>query len=90
MLRSINPGAHRRQISVVGDLSDLDFSDIVELGRVLGRYHGAIVLHSNHDEHRLNALRHGITSISVNPDAVARARQVVARAERRMLLEHTR
>lgn len=67
VLRSINPGAHRRQISVVGDLSELDFSDIVELGRVLGRYHGAIVLHSNHDEHRLNALRHGITSNDYPP-----------------------
>jgi pyruvate,water dikinase len=35
-------------------------------------------------------VRQGITSISVNPDAVDRARAVVARAERRMLLEHVR
>ena len=32
----------------------------------------------------------GITSISVNPDVALRARQVIARAERRILLDHTR
>jgi pyruvate,water dikinase len=35
-------------------------------------------------------VRQGITSISVNPDAATRARQVIARAERRMLLDHVR
>jgi pyruvate, water dikinase len=35
-------------------------------------------------------VRQGITSISVNADAVPRTRQVIARAEQRMLLEHAR
>jgi pyruvate,water dikinase len=35
-------------------------------------------------------VRQGITSVSVNPDAADQARRVIARAERRMLLEHTR
>jgi pyruvate,water dikinase len=35
-------------------------------------------------------VRFGITSVSVNPDAADRARQVIAAAERRVLLEAAR
>ncbi len=67
VLKAVNPGAQRRQISVVGDLEALDYDDVVELGRLLGRYHGAIVLHSNRDTSRVNALRHGITANKYPP-----------------------
>ena len=67
VLKAANPGAHRRQISVVGDLGMLEFEDVVELGRLLGRYHGAIVLHSNQDHARIDALRHGITANEFPP-----------------------
>lgn len=67
VLKAINPGSHRRQISVIGDLSSLEFNDVVELGRLLGRYHGAIVLHSNQDDSRVDALRHGITANEFPP-----------------------
>ncbi|MGB3328252.1 MAG: Mur ligase family protein [Thermomicrobiales bacterium] len=67
VLRSINPGARRRQITVVGDLGTIEMSDIVETGRVLGRYPGAILLYENTDQQRLDAFRHGITANEYPP-----------------------
>ncbi|MGC4190154.1 MAG: Mur ligase family protein [Thermomicrobiales bacterium] len=67
VLRSINPGARRRQITVLGDLSTIEIADVVETGRVLGRYPGAILLYENDDQQRLDAFRHGITANEYPP-----------------------
>lgn len=60
MLKAINPMVARRQVAVVGDLRWIAPEDIGELGRLLGRYHGAIVLHSEQDEALVEEFRRGI------------------------------
>ncbi|HEV2072612.1 MAG TPA: Mur ligase family protein [Thermomicrobiales bacterium] len=62
VLRAINPGASRRQVSVIGDLGAVDAEEVQELGRLLGRFHGAIVLHSEQDERLVELFRHGLAS----------------------------
>jgi cyanophycin synthetase len=60
LLRSLNSSNRRRQISVLGDLERLPAHDLQEIGRLLGRHHGAIILHSNKNPRLLDSLRKGI------------------------------
>lgn len=67
VLRAINPNAEHRQITVVGDLEWISAQEVFELGRQLGRYHGAIVLHGEQDEKRLEDFRRGLAANEYPP-----------------------
>lgn len=67
VLRAANPRNRRRQITVLGDLERLPESDIREIGRLLGRHRGAIILHSNKSPQLLERLRKGIAANDLPP-----------------------
>jgi UDP-N-acetylmuramyl tripeptide synthase len=67
ILRAINPRAKRRQITVVGDLAERSPAESLEIGRMLGRNHGAILLHSQSDEHLVEQMRRGIAADAYPP-----------------------
>jgi cyanophycin synthetase len=67
VLKAINPMLSRRQITVVGDLRWIAPEDVQEVGRLLGRCHGAIVLHSEQDEDLVGAFRRGLASNAYPP-----------------------
>lgn len=60
ILRAANPRSRRRQITVVGGIERLPISDVFEVGRLLGRPHGAVIHHGEIDEDRIEALKRGI------------------------------
>lgn len=62
VLRAINPGGERRQITVVGDLAWVAAEEVFELGRQLGRFHGAIVMHGDQKPSRMDDFRRGLAA----------------------------
>ncbi|MCO5228494.1 MAG: hypothetical protein M9934_09435 [Thermomicrobiales bacterium] len=62
VLKVLNPGGARRQIVVVGDLGWLEKDEVYEVGRSLGRYRGAIVIHGDQDEERLAEFKRGLAN----------------------------
>lgn len=67
VLRAVNPGGSRRQVTVIGDMSALEPDDVQELGRLVGRTHGAVVMHSTHDPSVVERFRRGIASNDFPP-----------------------
>lgn len=65
--RTINPGGKRRQISVLGDVNAYSATDAHELGRLLGRCPGAVILHSSVPGEQLDQLRKGIAANDYPP-----------------------
>lgn len=67
VLRAVNPGANARQLTVVGPLSEFPLDDIREVGRLLGRYAGAIMVHSCDEDDWLREFRKGVSTNRVPP-----------------------
>lgn len=67
VLKAVNPGARRRQITVIGELSSFSREDVGEMGRLVGRHPGAIILHSNVDASVVDQFRRGISANAYPP-----------------------
>lgn len=62
VLRVLNPGGKRRQITMVGDLSWIEADEVEEVGKLLGRNGGAIVMHGENDPDLLSLFKRGLAS----------------------------
>ncbi len=60
VLRAVNPQSTRRQITVIGGLGTLPLDDVFEIGRLIGRAHGAVIHHGDVDRRRYEAFKRGI------------------------------
>lgn len=67
VLRAINPNADRRQVTVIGNLNWIAAEDVYECGRQLGRYHGAIVMHGEQEQARVEEFRRGLAANEYPP-----------------------
>jgi cyanophycin synthetase len=67
VLKVLNPGMNRRQITVAGDLSWIEPDEVYDVGKLLGRYRGAIVLHGDQEPDRLADFKRGLASNEYPP-----------------------
>lgn len=67
VLRAANPQSARRQITVVGGLQTIPDSDVFDVGRLLGRTHGAIICFGEARESTLLDFKRGISSNEYPP-----------------------
>ena len=70
LLRAVNPLNARRLITVIGDLHYLPQDDIQEVGRLLGRHHGAVVVHSAAPSPELAMFKKGIAANAYPPPII--------------------
>ena len=66
-LRGLSGVGDGRQIRVAGPMSSVESHDLGEVGRLLGRAGGVLVLHGSWPADRLAAIRHGASANGVPP-----------------------
>lgn len=67
VLRVLNPRNNLRQMTVVGDLSWIERDEVYEVGKLLGRYGGVIVMHGENEPDRLADFKKGLASNPLPP-----------------------
>lgn len=67
LMRTVNPGGQRRQISMIGDLEAYPADGVFDIGRLLGRHPGAVILHSTSSPDRIEHFRKGIAANDYPP-----------------------
>ena len=67
ILRAVVPGGKSPLVTVLGSLDRFSDERAYHIGRLLGRYRGAVISHSTHSASRLEAFRRGLTRSSVPP-----------------------
>lgn len=65
--RVLNPRGNRRQITVVGDLSWIEPDEVYDVGKLLGKFGGVIVLHGENEPGRLADFKRGLASNPLPP-----------------------
>jgi hypothetical protein len=66
-LRAVVPGGKSPLVTVLGSLDRFSDERAYHIGRLLGRYRGAVISHSTQSASRLEAFRRGLTRSSVPP-----------------------
>lgn len=67
VLRAVNPGGRSSLVTVIGSLDRFTDDQAHEIGRLLGRYRGAVIHHSTESAIRFDAFRRGLTTNPVPP-----------------------
>lgn len=67
VVRVLNPNAEHRQLTVVGDLGWIEADEVEAVGRLLGRYRGAIVMHGTPNAERLSRFKRGLAESPYPP-----------------------
>lgn len=67
VLRVLNPGGKHRQITMVGDLSWIEKDEVEDVGKLLGRHGGVIVMHGENEPERLADFKRGLANNQYPP-----------------------